>query len=96
MDARLGANIAQLTPEAVCLAGGEQIPAEIVLVSAGVRANAALAQAAGLSCGRAVTVDRRMRTSDPDMFACGDCAELDGVNMALWGEAQNQGRTRCV
>lgn len=93
MDARLGANIAQITPEAVCLAGGGQIPAEIVLVSAGVRANAALAQAAGLSCGRAVTVDRRMRTSDPDIFACGDCAELDGVNMALWGEAQNQGRT---
>lgn len=55
--------------------------------------NVQLAQAAGLACGRAVTVDDHMRTSDPDIFACGDCAELNGVNMALWGEAQNQGRT---
>lgn len=75
------------------LADGTEIPAEIVLVSAGVRANVQLAQAAGLACGRAVTVDDHMRTSDPDIFACGDCAELNGVNMALWGEAQNQGRT---
>ena len=93
MDVKLGANITQITPEAVLLADGSEIPAEIVLVSAGVRANVQLAQAAGLACGRAVTVDDHMRTSDPDIFACGDCAELNGVNMALWGEAQNQGRT---
>ena len=93
MDVKLGANITQITPEAVLLADGTAIPAEIVLVSAGVRANVQLAQAAGLACGRAVTVDDHMRTSDPDIFACGDCAELNGVNMALWGEAQNQGRT---
>ena len=93
MDVKLGANITQITPEAVLLADGTEIPSEIVLVSAGVRANVQLAQAAGLACGRAVTVDDHMRTSDPDIFACGDCAELNGVNMALWGEAQNQGRT---
>ena len=93
MGVRLGANIARITPEAVHLESGEAVPADVVLVSAGVRANTALAQEAGLHCGRAVVVDDHMRTSQPDIFACGDCAELNGVNLALWGEAQNQGRT---
>lgn len=93
IDVQLGASITQITPEAVHLADGTAVSADIVLISAGVRANIALAQAAGLTCGRAVVVDDHMRTSDPSIFACGDCAELNGVNMALWGEAQNQGRT---
>lgn len=90
---KLGAQIARITPAEVELQSGETIPAQMVIVSAGVRANTALAQAAGLTCGRGVTVDAGMRTSDPAVFACGDCAELDGVNLALWSEAMGQGRT---
>ena len=90
---KLGAQITRITPDQVELQSGESIPAQVVIVSAGVRANTALAQAAGLTCGRGVTVDEGMRTSDPAVFACGDCAELNGVNLALWSEAMGQGKT---
>lgn len=93
MDVKLGANITQITPEAVLLAGWLRDPRGDCAGFRGRAGNVQLAQATGLACGRAVTVDDHMRTSDPDIFACGDCAELNGVNMALWGEAQNQGRT---
>lgn len=54
---------------------GEEIKADIVLVSAGVRPNVELAQEAGLRADRAgIWVDRTMQTEDSNIFACGDCA----------------------
>ena len=76
----------------VKLAGGEVIPAQLVVVSCGIRANVALAQAAGLAVDRAVVVDKTMETSVPGVYACGDCAQYNGVNYALWPEAQAQGK----
>ena len=52
----------------VRLADGTVIPAELVVISAGVRANTALASAAGLETERAVVVDGHMRTSVPDIY----------------------------
>lgn len=51
--------------------------ADMVVLSVGVRPNVALAQSAGLELGAsgAVAVDEEMRTSDPHIFAAGDCAE---------------------
>ena len=76
----------------VRLADGTTIPAEMVIVSAGVRANTALAQEIGLDTGRAVKVSARMETNIPGIYACGDCAEYEGANYAIWPEAVEQGR----
>ena len=40
----------------------------------------------------AIMVDRHMRTSLPDVYAAGDCAECEGVNFALWAQAVDEGR----
>jgi len=87
-----GARTERITPEGVVLAGGTSAPAEIVILSCGIRANAAIAKDAGLGVARAVVVDEFMRTSDGNVFACGDCAEFRGVDMGLWPEAAEQGR----
>ncbi len=57
--------------------GGGELPADFVIIAAGVRPNVKLARDAGLDIGKtgAIAVDRRMGTSDPDIFAVGDCVE---------------------
>lgn len=77
--------------EAVEAASMEPIPADLVVISCGVRANTAIAQAAGLDVERGVVVDEWMKTSIPDVYACGDCAEYQGVNTGLWAQAKAQG-----
>ncbi|MFN8487751.1 MAG: FAD-dependent oxidoreductase [Caldilineaceae bacterium] len=54
-----------------------QLTADLVLVSTGVRPNTELAKAAGLKLGetRAIWVDKHMQTSAPDIYAAGDCVE---------------------
>lgn len=76
----------------VKLADGEEIAAQLVIISAGVRANTALAQEIGLEIGRAVKVSAKMQTNIPDVYACGDCAEYDGIDYAIWPEAVEQGK----
>lgn len=62
---------------AVQLKDGSSIPADLVILGIGVQANVELAKDAGLRLGLTggVAVDRTMQTSDPAIFACGDCAE---------------------
>lgn len=76
----------------VKLSNGETIPADYVFISIGVRADVGLAKACGLNLNRGILVDGRMCTSDPSIFAAGDCAEFDGVNYAIWPEATAQGK----
>lgn len=76
----------------VRLAGGELIEAQLVVVSAGVRANTSLAQSIGLEIGRAVKVNSFMETNVKNIYACGDCAEYDEINYAIWPEASEQGK----
>ncbi|NWG76020.1 MAG: FAD-dependent oxidoreductase, partial [Rubrivivax sp.] len=61
----------------VRLADGTEIPADVVILAVGPVPNVELAKAAGLKLGPtgAIAVDRAMETSDPHVFACGDCAE---------------------
>jgi NADPH-dependent 2,4-dienoyl-CoA reductase/sulfur reductase-like enzyme/rhodanese-related sulfurtransferase len=82
-------------------AAGERIPAGLVLLAIGVRPNVGLARAAGLDIGprtNAVTVDDRQRTSDPDIYAAGDCAESrhlvtgEACYVPLGSTANKQGR----
>jgi len=76
------------------------LPCDMVILAAGVRPNAELAANAGLAIGRnrGVLVNRRMQTTDPNIYAGGDCAEfsnlvsgLDCV-MPLGSLANRQGR----
>ena len=76
----------------VKLGTGEVIAADLVVVSCGVRANVALAKAAGVETDRAIVVKENMETNLPGVYACGDCAQFQGANFALWPEAQEQGR----
>ena len=79
---------------------GKVYPADIVILSLGVRPDTALAKAAGLAIGErgGIRVDDQMRTSDPDIFAVGDAIEVrDFVTgqwslIALAGPANRQGR----
>lgn len=60
------------------LNNGETVQADIVLSAIGVRANTTLASATGLDVNRGICTDSFCRTSDPDIYALGDCAEVDG------------------
>lgn len=81
-------------------AGGEQYACDLVVLATGARPNTRLAAEAGLSIGRSggVIVDRRLRTSDPNIYAGGDCAELtnqvngEKMSMPLGSLANRQGR----
>lgn len=76
----------------VRLADGTVYPADIVIVSAGVRPNKALAEKIGLTTERGIVVDQRMQTSAENIYACGDCAQYQGVSYALWPEAVEEGK----
>ncbi len=69
--------------EAVELADGRKIAATLVVMAAGIRPNAWLAQDAGLKVNRGIVVDAGMRTSDPDILAIGECAEVGGHTYGL-------------
>ncbi len=55
----------------------EKIPCDMVIVAAGVRPEISLAVEAGIKLGEtgAIAVDKYLQTSDPDVYACGDCIE---------------------
>ena len=76
----------------VKLSDGTVFPAELVIVSAGVRANTQVAQTAGVSINRGVVVNAAMETNVENIYACGDCAEYDGINYAIWPQAIEQGK----
>jgi nitrite reductase (NADH) large subunit len=64
--------------EGVELADGRVIPANLIVMAAGIRPNAWLAKQAGIDVNRGILVDAGMRTSDPDVIAIGECAEVGG------------------
>lgn len=77
-----GANTAAIVGdgrvEAVRLQDGTEIPAELVVMAAGIRPSVGLARDAGLAVGRGIQVDDHMVTSDPAILAVGECVEHDG------------------
>lgn len=87
-----GVSIRAIEENGVHLADGQVFPAQLVVVSCGNRANIAQAKAAGIQTDRAIVVDQHMSTNIPDIYACGDCAQYDGINLQLWAEADAQGK----
>lgn len=60
------------------LTSGQQVEADLVLSAVGLRPNLELAAAAGLAVDRGVRVDTYLQTSEPGIFALGDCIEING------------------
>jgi len=105
VDIRLGERVARIVGngenrvEAV-ETDHNRFPCDVVIMAVGARPNSRLAQEAGLAVGRSggILVDRRMRTSDPHIYAGGDCVEIPhlvsgaSVHMPLGSLANRQGR----
>src|SRR6185312_15572382 len=70
----LNSGVVEVRPDAVILSGGRRVAADLVVAGIGVLPNVELAREAGLEVGDGIMVDEFLRTSDPDIFAIGDCA----------------------
>ncbi len=55
----------------------------MVLFAAGIQPNSELAQDAGIDCDQAIAVDHHLRTSDPRIYALGECCQIDGRTFGL-------------
>ncbi len=73
------------------LKDGRLIESDFVLVSAGIKPNISLAQAAGISVNKGVVVNDLMETNIPGVYAAGDVAEHKGRIYGIWPAAQRQG-----
>jgi len=69
--------------ETVELTDGRMLKADLVVMAVGIRPNTALAKSSGLAVGRGVQVDDGMRTSDPAIYAVGECVEHRGAVFGL-------------
>jgi nitrite reductase (NADH) large subunit len=74
------------------LKDGSEIAADLVVMTAGVRPNIALAQEAGLHCERAIVVDDTLQTYDPRVYAVGECVQhrraTFGLVAPIWEQAR--------
>ncbi|TVT56385.1 NAD(P)/FAD-dependent oxidoreductase [Amycolatopsis rhizosphaerae] len=91
IDFRLGTGAARYLPgDGLKLDDGGKVHADLVVVSAGVRAETTLAREAGLEVDRGVLVDDALRTSDGRIHAIGDCAQHPGTVSGLVEPAWQQ------
>ncbi len=100
VDLRTGATVEALEGDTavtgVRLADGTVLPADAVVVGIGATPNVELAQAAGLAVDNGITGDAVGRTSDPDIFAVGDVANVEHpflgqrIRVEHWANALNQ------
>ncbi|WP_429809889.1 NAD(P)/FAD-dependent oxidoreductase [Ensifer sp. B1-9] len=82
----------------ILFANGQSIDADFLVVGIGASPNTELAEAAGLIVDNGIAVDATLRTSDPDIFAAGDCCSYPlchygdrRVRLEAWRNAQDQG-----
>lgn len=71
-------------------AAAEAIVTDTTVVGIGIEPNVEIAQAAGLAVANGIVVDEFGVTSDPDIIAVGDVANLNGMRLETWANAQNQ------
>ena len=91
---RAGVRVASLAGdtrvEMLELAGGERIVCDTVILCTGIRPNIELAREAGLAVGRGIKVASDLTTTDPCIYAAGECAEIDGHLTGLVGPGFEQ------
>jgi 3-phenylpropionate/trans-cinnamate dioxygenase ferredoxin reductase component len=96
VDLRLGSGVSAVGPDSVTLPDGGTVPADLVVAGVGIRPDTRLAAEAGLAVDDGVLVDASLRTSDPDIYAAGDVANVDTpswgrVRVEHWANALNGG-----
>jgi flavorubredoxin/NADPH-dependent 2,4-dienoyl-CoA reductase/sulfur reductase-like enzyme len=102
IDIILGANIEKIEGKdsvtGVRISSGESIKTELVIkadlvvISCGISSNSKIAKEAGINVNRAIVVNEKMETNIPDIYACGDCAEYNGINYGIWPQALEMGK----
>lgn len=87
IDVRTGANTKEILGdtkvEGVLLEDGTTIKSDLVIMAVGIRPNADLAKQAGIETNRGIVVNEFTQTSDPDIYALGECAEVGGMCYGL-------------
>ena len=76
----------------ILLDGGETLPAQMTIISAGVRSNLEMAEALGLDYDKGIKVDENLSTSKYEIYAAGDVAEFRGMTYGIWTAALKQGK----
>ncbi len=71
---------------------GREIPAELVVMAAGIKPNVTLAKEAGIHCERGIVVNDYMMTYDPRVYAVGECVQHRGVTYGLVAPLYEQAR----
>jgi nitrite reductase (NADH) large subunit len=96
IDVRLNASTRAIFGEGkvqgIELADGTRIAGDAVIFAAGIRPNAAVAQAAGVAVGRGIIVDDRLATNVDGVYALGECAEHRGACYGLVEPAYEQAK----
>ncbi|MDB5755054.1 MAG: assimilatory nitrite reductase large subunit [Massilia sp.] len=92
LDAHTAEIVGAKRVSAVRFKDGAGIPADLVVMAAGVRPNIALARDAGLHCERAIVVDDTLQTYDPRIYAVGECVQhrsaTFGLVAPIWDQAK--------
>ena len=93
-----GAQIDRVEKDGVILTGGRKIDADVIVAGIGAAPEISLAQAAGLTIDNGIACNALLQTSDPDIYAAGDCCSFPhGVfgnrrlRFEAWRSAQDQG-----
>lgn len=88
----VGARTTEIKKDAVSVEGMDDFPAQLVIMSTGMRGNIEIAKAAGIGINKLIKVDEHMETDAADVYAAGDCAEFEGIPSAFWSQSIEQGR----
>jgi len=100
VDIRVATTVARVAPQAdgrivAATGAGGELQADLVVVGTGSKPDVALAHGAGLAVDDGIVVDAQCRTSDPAIFAAGDCVRFPGrgglVRLENWIHAQDHG-----
>jgi nitrite reductase (NADH) large subunit len=92
LDCRTSAILGDDRVTGVRFADGRDVDADLVVVAAGIRPNVELAHRAGLRVNRGVVVNDHLETSNPDIFAIGECVEHNGICYGLVAPLLEQGK----
>ena len=96
IDVKLNAKIDEIegtdSVTGVRINGNEVIKADLVIISCGISANSKIAKETGINVSRAIIVNEKMETNISNIYACGDCAEYNGINYGIWPQSIEMGK----